>query len=72
MDKIFSIHVIPNIVKTDNIPQFRSHEFNELMKYMGFTNRKITPLWSKANGEVKRFMQTIGKVVKTSHAESRN
>lgn len=39
---------------------------------MGFTHRKITPLWPKANGEVERFMRTIGKVVKTSRAESRN
>nr|XP_034319592.1 uncharacterized protein K02A2.6-like [Crassostrea gigas] len=59
-------------LETDNGPPFRSHEFNEFTKYMGFTHRKITPLWPRANGEVERFMRTIGKVVKTSHAESRN
>lgn len=72
MDEIFSTHGIPNIVKTDNGPPFRSHEFNEFTKYMGFTHRKITPLWPRANGEVERFMRTIEKVVKTSHAENRN
>lgn len=72
LDKIFPTHGIPNIVKTDNGPPFRSHESNKFTKYMGFTHRKITPLWPRANGEVERFMRTIGKVVKTSHAESRN
>ncbi|XP_014666499.1 PREDICTED: uncharacterized protein K02A2.6-like [Priapulus caudatus] len=71
-DKIFSEYGIPVEVKTDNGPPFQGGEFREFANNLGFTHRKITPLWPKANGEAERFMRTIGKAVKTSNIENLN
>ncbi|KAK3092457.1 hypothetical protein FSP39_003031 [Pinctada imbricata] len=72
LDKIFATHGIPQVVKTDNGPPFQSQQFRDFSKYMGFKHRKITPLWPRANGEVERFMRTIGKLIKTANIEGKN
>ena len=33
---------------------------------IGFKHRRVTPLWSEANGVVGRFMKTFGKVLRTT------
>ena len=71
LDKVFSEYGIPATLRSDNGPPFNSHEFSAFAKNLGFTHRKITPLWPKANGICERFMRNIGKVLKTSHIENK-
>lgn len=69
LDKIFSTHGIPLQVKTDNGPPFQSSEFADFATYLGFTHRKITPLWPQANAEAERFMRTLEKTIRAAHVE---
>jgi len=34
--------------------------------YLGFTHRRVTPLWPQANSESERFMRVIGKTVQAA------
>ena len=72
LDKYFSIFGIPSIVKTDNGPAFKSHEFAQFAQYLGFKHRKIAPLWPRANGEVENFNKTLGKAIIVAAAENKN
>ena len=71
LDKIFSEYGIPEVLRSDNGPPFNSREFNEFAKHLGFTHRKVTPYWPRANGEVERFMRTVKKVIKAAVMENK-
>jgi hypothetical protein len=66
LDTIFSIFGVPDYVRTDNGPAFRSKEFADFAQHMGFIHIKVTPLWPQANGLVESFMKNLGKVIKTA------
>lgn len=68
-DKVFAMFGIPKIVKTDNGPPFNSSKFLDFAKYLGFTHRKITPYWPRANGEAERMMRTLNKTLRAAHLE---
>ena len=69
---VFARHGVPSVVKTDNGPPFNSTDFSNFAKYLGFTHRKVTPLWPQANGGVERFMRTLKKVIQTAHIEGKS
>ena len=72
LDAIFARHGIPSIVKTDNGPPFNSADFSNFAKYLGFTHRKVTPLWPQANGGAERMMRTLKKIMQTAHVDGKN
>ncbi|XP_061176121.1 uncharacterized protein K02A2.6-like [Saccostrea echinata] len=72
LDKIFAEFGIPKILKTDNGPPFNGTEFRQYSEYLGFSHRKITPLWPKANAESERFMRTIEKTIKAANVEHKS
>ena len=72
IDRMLSTHGVPHIIKTDNGPPFNGSEFKKYSKEKGFIHRKITPYWPKANAEAERFMRTMGKAIRTAHAEGKN
>ena len=53
LDTHFSRHGMPVGVRTDNGPQFVSSEFVKFLAEMGVLHRRTTPLWPRANGEVR-------------------
>ena len=69
LDAIFARQGVPDVVKTDNGPPFHGHEFARFSAYLGFTHRRVTPLWPRANGEVERLNRTLGKVIRTAESE---
>ncbi|XP_038063208.1 uncharacterized protein K02A2.6-like [Patiria miniata] len=69
LNAIFARQGIPDIVKTDNGPPFHGHEFAKFASYLGFTHRRVTPLWPRANGEVERLNRTLGKVIRIAETE---
>ena len=72
LDAIFARQGIPKIVKSDNGPPFNGHDFAEYAEHLGFTHRKCTPLWPRANGEAERFIRTLVKTVRAASASGLN
>ena len=69
LDNIFSTFGIPKKMRSDNGPPFNGNEFAKFADELGIVHRKVMPLWPEANGEVERFMQTLGKTIRTAAAE---
>lgn len=72
LDRMIATHGVPRVIKTDNGPPFNGADFRNYSKEKGFTHRKITPYWPKANAEAERFMRTMGKAIRTAHADGKN
>lgn len=72
LDSIFARQGTPNVVRTDNGPPFKSEDFQKFATHFGFTHRKITPMWPRANGEAKRLMRTLEKAIRTAVIEGKN
>ena len=72
MEKLFSIHGIPDIIRTDNGPPFNSKTYKDFSRRFGFQTQKVTPLWPEANGQAEAFMKCLGKVIRTAHIENKD
>ncbi len=70
-DKMFATHGIPDTLKTDNGPPFNREEYRRYMETLRIKVIYSTPYWPQGNGEAERFMQPLGKALKTAHAERR-
>ena len=66
MEQMFAVHGIPEEVMTDNGPPFNGKKFADFASRSGFRHRKVTPLHPQANGQVERFMRSLGKVICTA------
>ena len=71
MDRIFSTHGIPHVVRSDNGPPYTSVEIREYMRENGIDHRRITPLWPQANSEAERFMKPLTKAICSAHVEGK-
>ena len=60
------------MVRTDNGPRFNSVSFQMFATQLGFKHRRVTPVWSRANGEAERFMKTLEKAVRTAVIQGKN
>ena len=56
---IFSRHRIPEIVCSDNGPQFSSSEFEQFAKSYRFRQVTSSPHYPQSNGGVERMVQTV-------------
>ena len=54
MKRVFSRHGIPDIVFSDNGPQFDSNEFRDFAADWGFQHITSSPKYPQSNGEVER------------------
>ena len=72
LGEVFSMHGMPETVKSDNGPPFQSFEFRKFMEYCGIKHRKITPLWPRANAQAENFMKSLGKAIKTATVEQKS
>ena len=71
LDRMFSTHGIPTVIRSDNGPPFTSHEIDQFMKENGIQLRRITPLWPQANSEAENFMKPLTKAIRSAHAEGK-
>lgn len=72
MEKLFAIHGIPDVIRTDNGPPFNSATYKQFSRNYGFQTQKVTPLWPEANGQAESFMKCLGKVIRTAHIENKD
>ena len=69
--KIFTTHGLPQSLRSDNGPQFRSEVFERYLEDNGIDHRKTTPLWPQANNEVERLNKSRLKRMKIAQAEGK-
>ena len=71
LDKIFSVHGIPDVIISDNGPPFNGDEYVRYLQALGIEAKFSTPHWPQGNATVERFMQPLGKALKTAKVEGR-
>ena len=69
LDAILTRFGYPEVLRTDNGPQFVSNEFQAFLRRNGIRWLSTVPLWPKANGLVERTNRTIVKVLKIAALE---
>ena len=72
LDSIFARQGIPEVVRTGNGPPFNSESFQMFATQLGFTHRRITPEWPRANGEAEKLMKTLEKAIRTAVIQGKN
>ena len=72
LEKIFSTHGLPQIIKSDNGPPFNSREFKTYMQENGIKYQRITPLWPQANSEADNCMKPLEKAIRAAITEHKN
>jgi transposase InsO family protein len=72
LSEIFSRHGNPRSIKTDNGPQFVSHEFEEFCKLNNIQHVTSPPYWPQANGLVENMNDTLGKRLEIAHNNKLN
>ena len=66
LKSIFARHGIPEIVVTDNGPQYSSQTFTAFADAHGFTHRTSSPIYPQSNGVSERAVKTIKGLLKKS------
>ena len=63
---MFSRHGIPEILRSDNGPQFYSYEMSDFAGSYGFQQQTSSPHYPQSNGQAERAIQTVRKLLKKS------
>ena len=63
LKEIFAVHGIPDILLSDNGPQYMSHEFAEFSSQYGFTHTTSSPYFPHGNAEAERAVQTAKRII---------
>ena len=66
MKSIFARHGIPEVVMSDNGPQYSSYQFSHFAKDYGFTHLTSSPHFPQSNGEAERGVKTMKELLKKS------
>ena len=64
LKSVFSRHGIPEIVRSDNGPQYSSAEFMSFASSYGFQHLTSSPKFPQSNGQAERAVQTIRNLLK--------
>ena len=67
----FCRHGLPNTIKSDNGPQFKSNEFREYCEQQSIIHQKVAAKWAQANGEVEKQNRSLLKRLQIAHAENK-
>ena len=65
----FSRHGIPDILVSDNGPQFDNAEFARFVKEWNFFHKTSSPYYPESNGLAERTIQTLKKVLKKARKD---
>ena len=64
MKEVFATHGIPDVIMSDNGPQFSAEAFAQFAKSYGFTHTTSSPRYPQANGEAERAVRTLKEILK--------
>ena len=64
LKSIFARHGIPQILRSDNGPQYVSHEFSTFAKSYGFQHTTSSPRYPQSNGQAERTVKTVKQMLK--------
>ena len=64
MKSIFARHGIPELIVSDNGPQYSSEEFSKFMREYQCQHVTSSPLYPQSNGEAERAVKTIKDLLK--------
>ena len=64
LKSMFARHGIPELVVSDNGPQFSAHTFAKFAEEYGFTHVTPSPKYPQANGQVERAVETVKGLLK--------
>ena len=64
LKSVFTRRGIPEVVRSDNGPQYDSAEFAKFAKGWEFKNVTSIPLYAQSNGEVERTVKTAKNLLK--------
>ena len=64
LKSIFARHGIPELVVSDNGPQFKAAEIGTFAEDYNFTHVTSSPKYPQANGEVERTIKTVKSMLK--------
>ena len=64
LKSIFSRHGIPDVVRSDNGPQYSSIDFAQFANAYGFQHTTSSPLYPQSNGQAERMVQTAKRLIK--------
>lgn len=68
LKSIFAENGIPEVIVTDNGPQYSSQEFKKFCKEWGVDHKTSSPLYPQSNGFSERMVQTVKGLLKKSEA----
>ena len=66
LKQFFASHGSPEIVFSDNGPQYACAEFKQFSKEFGFTHITSSPKYPQSNGEAERAVKTAKCILKKS------
>ena len=64
LTSIFARHGIPQVVVSDNGPQYSSEMFSKFASEYSFTHVTCSPKYPQYNGEAERAVRTIKSLLK--------
>lgn len=64
LKSMFARHGIPELLVTDNGPQFSGHDMEAFAAHYGFVHTTSSPKFPQSNGEAERAVQTIKNLLK--------
>ena len=64
LKELFTIHGIPDLIISDNGPQYSADSFREFATKYGFVHTTSSPRYPQANGEVERAVRTAKSLLR--------
>ena len=69
LKNVFSVHGIPDVLQSDNGPQFSASEFQSFANFYGFKHVTTSPYMPQANGGVERTVGISKKILSQKNTD---